>query len=221
LWYICANSVSERVRVWYRQQSFTELEGRPPFAVKEIIMEEIWQPIINFEDTYEISNYGKVRSIDRTVACVYGTRIITKDYKGKELRLFIRNNYDNYTGVRLRKDGRYYQFCMHLLVWDNFIRVSRDRMHIIQHADGDRTNNRLDNLELIPKRWGIHNPTQTNPYRGVIRVQRRLGFKWSARLRHDGMTENLGTYDEPEEAHVVYQTRLREVEDGSKSIDSE
>ena len=178
-------------------------------------MNEIWQPIIGFEETYEISNYGKVRSIDRSVACMYGNRIITKDYKGKELSLFIRNGYDNYTGVRLRKDNRYHQFCMHLLVWDNFVGTPRDRTHIIIHINGDRTNNRLDNLDIADKRWGTHNPTKTNPYRGVIRVQRKGREKWSARLRYNGKTENLGCYDEPEEAHVVYQTRLKEVSNDS------
>ena len=30
-------------------------------------MEEIWKPVVGYEDLYEVSNLGKVRSIDRII----------------------------------------------------------------------------------------------------------------------------------------------------------
>ena len=181
-------------------------------------MEEIWQPIINFEDTHEISNTGRIRSINRSVVCMYQGRSVTKSYKSKELNLITRDKHNNYIKGRLRKNGKYYQFNLHLLVWDNFYpNTSRDRKHIIKHIDGDRSNNRLDNLAMIRKRWTSHRPTISNPFRGVIRVEKyekkpSAKYKWSARISVNGKIEHLGVYDEPEEAHIVYQTKLREID---------
>ena len=43
---------------------------------------EIWKPVVGFEDIYRVSNYGRVRSADRTVSYIqinqYGTTVSTK-----------------------------------------------------------------------------------------------------------------------------------------------
>ena len=45
-------------------------------------MQEVWKDVIGYEGSYQVSNYGKVRSLTRKVSCMGGQRTI----KGKLLK---------------------------------------------------------------------------------------------------------------------------------------
>ena len=77
---------------------------------------EIWKPVINYDNYYEVSNLGNVRSLDRYVKC-----------KGNSL-LFLQSKLMNYvisnTGykrVTLCKENKCKQFVIHRLVALAFI----------------------------------------------------------------------------------------------------
>ena len=40
---------------------------------------EVWKDIVDYEDYYEISNYGKVRSKERYSNCCYGKQRLLKE----------------------------------------------------------------------------------------------------------------------------------------------
>jgi|SRR5690606_20633361 len=102
---------------------------------------EIWKDIIGFEDDYEISNLGSLRSKDRYV----------KHYKGG-LRLYkgstknIRVNRYGYCRCNLKKDGVRYDFVIHRLVAEAFLPNPENKPQV-NHKDGNKENNRLENLE--------------------------------------------------------------------------
>lgn len=50
-------------------------------------MQEIWKPIIGYENLYEISNLGNVRSLDRTVKCHSKTRLVKGKFNTKLSKL--------------------------------------------------------------------------------------------------------------------------------------
>lgn len=102
---------------------------------------EIWKDIKGYEGFYQISNLGRVRSLDRYVNCLIGIKALRK---GKILT----QNYNNkgYKRVSLCKNGKHKNFQVHRLVAEAFI-PNPDHLPCINHKDEDKTNNHVDNLE--------------------------------------------------------------------------
>lgn len=92
-------------------------------------MEEIWKPIEGYED-YEISNYGRVKSLK------YG--------KEKIKSLWIKKK--GYRNIVLYKDGKGKSELVHRLVAQAFI-PNPDNLPFINHKDENPSNNHVDNLE--------------------------------------------------------------------------
>ena len=105
-------------------------------------MEEIWKPVKGFEGYYEVSNLGRVRSIDRVV--VDNVRNCERLLKGKVL--LQRDNGNGYMGIMLCKDHKLYNKYVHRLVAEAFI-PNKDNLPQVNHKDEDKSNNRADNLE--------------------------------------------------------------------------
>ena len=105
-------------------------------------MEEIWKPVKGFEGYYEVSNLGRVRSIDRVV--VDNVRNCERLLKGKIL--IQRDNSNGYKGVMFCKEHKLYNKYVHRLVAEAFI-PNQDDLPQVNHKDEDKSNNRVDNLE--------------------------------------------------------------------------
>lgn len=104
-------------------------------------MEEEWRDVVSYEDIYQISNFGKVRSLSRKI--VYPNGAI-HPYRERILQVYITPN--GYPSVVLGKDGVNTRFSVHRLVAQAFI-PNPDDLPQVNHIDGDKTNNRVDNLE--------------------------------------------------------------------------
>lgn len=110
-------------------------------------MEEIWKNIPGYEGFYEVSNIGRIKSLERY--------IITKRY-GKEVKSFkqekiLKNKIDSkgYLCVLLYKDGCIWKR-VHRLVCIAFIDNPKNKEQV-NHIDGNRQNNKLENLEWCTK----------------------------------------------------------------------
>lgn len=108
-------------------------------------MEEVWKPVVGWEDYYQVSNIGNVRSIIREGFTFYGKR----KYGGKQLKL-IKQKYLKYFVVNLTKKGKREQASVHRLVLCSFVGPCPLGMECC-HNDGNRTNNNINNL-----RWDTH-----------------------------------------------------------------
>lgn len=97
---------------------------------------EKWKQIQGYEGFYEISNFGNVRSIDRVTN--NGKRL-----KGKIIKPSKTTN--GYLMTRLCRDGRAIAYQIHRLVAIHFVENPYNKP-IVNHNDGDKTNNRYDNL---------------------------------------------------------------------------
>ena len=49
-------------------------------------MEEIWKDIKGYEGLYQVSNMGRVRSLDRDIVTTYRGTVHTRHYKGRIIK---------------------------------------------------------------------------------------------------------------------------------------
>lgn len=111
------------------EQEFTEAE----------LAAERWRDIEGYEGLYEVSDLGRVRSMDRIVAHPMGpTRL-----KGRMMRAWQDNK--GYPMVILYRDGTRRSTKVHAIVAAAFL-GPRPPQHEVCHVDGTRTNNRVSNL---------------------------------------------------------------------------
>jgi hypothetical protein len=110
----------------------------------EAHMKEVWKAIPGYEGIYEVSDQGKVRSLDRAIFCsgkVKGSYLSRK--KGRMLRPGP-SNYGHLSVVLGRRNTR----MVHDLVLRAFMGAPTAKQEC-RHLNGDPTDNRLANL-----RWG-------------------------------------------------------------------
>jgi len=103
-------------------------------------MFEIWRDIVGYEDWYQVSNLGRVRSVDRVVVYKTGQKRI---YKGQILKQ--QNATNGYKIVDLQKNKNRKHFLVHRLVGKAFL-PNLLNLPEINHLDEDKTNNSLENL---------------------------------------------------------------------------
>ena len=99
-------------------------------------MQEIWKDIVDYENLYQVSNLGRVRSLDRIIV---DSRNVRK-FKGVDLKKHKKKS--GYLTVQLKHKD----FQIHRLVAKAFI-PNPDGKPQVNHKDGDKQNNRVDNLE--------------------------------------------------------------------------
>ena len=116
---------------------------------------EVWKPVRGYVGFYEVSNFGRVRSVNRTITyidgrnCFYGSKLLTlkKDRYG-------------YLKVELCKNNQKKQVLVHRLVAEAFI-PNPHNLPQVNHKDEDKTNNCVWNLEWCDGKhnvnWGTRN----------------------------------------------------------------
>ena len=153
-------------------------------------MNEEWKPVVGFEDYYEVSNHGRVRSLDRVVKTSRGQgyrtqkgKLITGRLVGKYLQVVFRIR-----GLSIRR----YDY-IHRLVMQAFIGECPEGMEV-RHLDGNAQNNNLDNLAYSTHKVNIgdkvehgtlingekhYNATLTND--NVLDIRRLWSFDFSCK----------------------------------------
>lgn len=104
---------------------------------------ENWKPILGFEEFYEASNLGRIRSLPRKAMANYGLRT----YGGKILQPTTRKS-DGYLVVGLSAHGKQLQKMVHQLVMGAFGGKPPEG-HECCHRNGVKSDCRFDNLK-----WG-------------------------------------------------------------------
>lgn len=99
---------------------------------------EIWKDVVGYEGRYQVSNLGRVRSLDRLEPFMDKLR----RHHG---RVMIPQYFHGYMQVHLRKCGQRTKFWIHRLVAVTFMPESINEC--VHHKDRDRQNNCLENLE--------------------------------------------------------------------------
>lgn len=107
--------------------------------------DEIWKPIKDFEDSYEVSSKGRVRSLDKIVVDNLKGTERRRLIKGKILKPYLCKG-NGYLLVTLSKNSKFKYKTIHRLVAESFI-PNPNSYPSINHKDEDKQNNNLENLE--------------------------------------------------------------------------
>jgi len=110
---------------------------------------ELWRPVVGYEGLYEVSNMGRVRSLDRTIKNSRGL------YKLKGKLMKPRQGSGGYFLVSFYDVGRITHKRVHVLVLETFIGNRPSPQHDACHNDGNPANNSLNNLRWDSRKENI------------------------------------------------------------------
>lgn len=114
---------------------------------------EEWKDIKGYEGLYQVSNWGRVKSLERWVD--FGT---TTKRKIEEILLKASDNGNGYKCVKLGRNGG--KKFVHRLVAEAFI-DNPNNYPCINHKDENKTNNNVDNLEWCSYSYNINYGNRT------------------------------------------------------------
>lgn len=115
-------------------------------------LDEYWLPIEGYENFYEVSNWGRIKSLEKIVSYNNGQMRL---YEEKILKL---NPSNGYRTISLVKEKIKTTAMVHRLVGLAFI-PNPDDKPFINHEDGDRSNNYYLNLS-----WSTNSENQLHSY---------------------------------------------------------
>lgn len=167
-------------------------------------MQEIWKDIPNYEGLYQVSNLGRVKSLERKVVNGIGTYRVVKERILKEGK-----HQFGYPYVNLSKFSKSKVLLVHQLVAVAFLGYVRKGLkgYVVDHINNICTDNRLENLQLISQRENNSKDKKggTSKYTGVSKSSKN---RWRAAIRINRKTINLGSFADEHQAHLAYQEAL-------------
>jgi hypothetical protein len=163
--------------------------------------EEIYRDVVGYEGLYQVSNLGNVRRI------------------GYEKERVLKPGIDRYgyTQVNISKDGERKMYKIHFLVGITFLsHISDGYETVIDHVNGIKSDNRLENLRLVTQRenttFGYLKKETSSKYTGVY--WNKYHKKWKSRIYIKGKQKHLGYFTNEEEAAQAYQKALEQHKKG-------
>lgn len=114
-------------------------------------MEEIWKDVPNYEGLYQVSNLGRVKSLDREFLDKKG-----KLFRRKGAMITLVENEYGYLAVRLNKNNTRKEFKVHRLVLMTFSPCDNMENLEVNHKDFNRKNNSLNNLEWLTHKENLN-----------------------------------------------------------------
>ena len=167
-------------------------------------MEEIFKDIPNYEGRYQVSNLGRVKSLDRMITESNGKKRLLN---GRVLKAVL--NKIGYYQVNLRKDSKTKTRKVHQLVAEVFLNhIPCGHKLIVNHKNFIRHDNRLENLRLVTQAENNLNKVTENKsqYEGV--KWSVPADKWMASITIGATYHFLDYFDLELEAAYAYKDAL-------------
>ncbi len=176
---------------------------------KVMVNTEIWVAVKGYDGLYEVSNMGRVRSLDFVIQAKGTSK--KRQWRGCVLKQGI--NTAGYYVVSLHLRGKSSTRQVHQLVAIGFLNHQiGGRALIVNHIDGEKLNNRVDNLEIVTYRqnnstcFRKNTEKYTSKYVGVCLDKKSK--KWIASIMINKKIKYLGSFKEEIEASKAYQAEL-------------
>jgi len=113
---------------------------------------EVWKDVVGYEGVYQVSSLGRVKRVAGGMGATPGR--ILKPHRRP----------DGYLTANLCRDGKPKQVRIHRLVAERFLGPAPSPRHEVNHKNGDKTDNRVENLE-----WVTRSENHTHAYRQLGR----------------------------------------------------
>lgn len=139
-------------------------------------MEEIWKDIKDFEGLYQISNLGRVKSLNY-------------NRTGKEKILSLLDNGSGYFKVCLCSNGKVKQLYVHRLVAEAFI-PNPNNLPEVNHKSEIKSQNNVENLEWCTAKYNMNYGTARERT-----VEKCKGKKRSEEIRNKLSESHKGKYN--------------------------
>jgi len=138
--------------------------------LSEMERHPVWADIKDFEGFYQVSNYGVMRSLDRTVVHSNGRLQFVKGSVMKQTY-----DKDGYLKVTLNKNGAKAYKRVHQIVAQTFI-PNPENKPLPNHLNGVKDDNRVTNL-----RWATYSENLIHAYRKLGRSAPPTAFQKGVR----------------------------------------
>ena len=143
-------------------------------------VEEEWRPVVGFEGYYEVSSLGRICRI--------------KGGRGHRAGKMLKTDgalLEGYHSVNLRRDGKGGRVHVHIVVAMAFHGPKPTPTHEVNHKDGNKLNNRADNLEWVTKARNVEHAYELGLKKpvslpGVSNPAAKLTPEAVAQIRADG-----------------------------------
>lgn len=143
-------------------------------SVKDL-NDEIWTPVVGYEQEYEISSYGRVKSRERTLIRNNG-RILNLNTR----ILSPVKNQDGYLNVSLRKGMKQKTFTINRLMAICFLgATTKDE---VDHINSIRNDNRLKNLRIVSHKENCNSTHFVKKHSILARSKNGIGGKLKKRV---------------------------------------
>ena len=157
-------------------------------------MIEIWKDIKGYEGLYQVSNLGRVKSFKNN----------------KQMILKTPPDSHGYYKCNLHLNGNKKSFNVHKLVAMAFLNHKpKGHKIVIDHINGDKLNNKVDNLQLISNRQNTSKDRKGGSSKYVGVAWYKPLNKWRVHIRIDGRVKHLGYFIDELAAAKAYQNELK------------
>lgn len=129
--------------------------------------DEVWKDVEGYEGIYQVSNFGRIKSLDRIVPRIDGS---VKKVKGKILKTRVSKGY---VLINLNKDGICKTVSLSRLIATTFIPNEENKPEV-NHIDEDKTNNSISNLEWCTSLENANHGTRNERIGEWVRKRNKL-----------------------------------------------
>jgi hypothetical protein len=156
-------------------------------------VEEIWKDVVGWEGLYEVSNLGRVKSLDKTIK--HNNKNCLANIRG---RLLKQCKATGYCKIVLAENAHKVSASVHRLVAEAFIPNSESK-RTVNHKNGIKTDNRVENLEWATQKENVH-----HAYQNKLAV----GKKWTRQVINTETGEIYNSVTLAAKMHNIPQTTM-------------
>ena len=158
-------------------------------------MEEQWRDVPGYEDHYQISDSGKIKSV-----------------KYRKEKILKQTLIKGYYGLGLCLEGKRKVLFIHVMIAMAFLdHVPNGHVITVDHINGNKTDNRLENIQLLTNRENVSKSTPSYKKSSLPVGVCKFRNKYISSIKENGSKVYLGLFPTPEEAAKAYGEALAKI----------
>lgn len=150
---------------------------------------EHWKWVKGFEDKYEVSDLGRIRSYATGKMRYLSSKRLTRD---------------GYIHVSLAKHGKAYEYRLNRLIAETFIGKPPKGKNTVNHINGIKTDNRVCNLE-----WASMSDQMYHAYAHHLKKPRKSKHKAADEFTLKEKEDIWNNYEPYKEGHSIHYFALK------------